>query len=132
MTTNPFTQFYYSAYAIIYPQASILHWPVQRTNTWCDSIRSSLKIYKSAAIGDEDNPQPTLDPTYFQNAMGLDPEIGGDDALDDDGNIRPPYTRPPHDGTYAVAQDGFVLSVYVSPTPRYTCSHFPASHPRSM
>ena len=102
----------------MYPQASILHWPVQRTNTWCDSIQSSLRIYKSAAIGDENYPQPTLDPSFYQNALALDPEIGGNDALDSDGNMRAPYTRPPHNGTYAVAKDGFVLLVYPFPIPR--------------
>ena len=45
--------------------------------------------------------------------MGLDPEIGGADALDNDGNLRAPYTRPPQSGVYAVAQDGFVLSAYL-------------------
>lgn len=121
ITADPFAEFCCGPCAIIYPQASILHWPVQRTNTWCDKIQSSLRVYKSAAIGDENNPQPILDPTFFQNAMGLDPEIGGDDALDNDGNIRAPYTRPPDDGTYAVAKNGFVLSVYLFPFIKGVC-----------
>lgn len=120
ITADPFAELCCGPCAIIYPQASILHWPAQRTNTWCDSIRSSLKIYQSAAIGDENNPQPILDPSFFQNAMGLDPEIGGEDALDNDGNLRPTYTRPPDDGTYAVAQDGFVLLVSPVPIPKST------------
>ena len=120
ITADPYAELCCGPCAIIYPQASILHWPVQRTNTWCDSVRSSLRKYETAAIGDENNPQPTLDPSFFQDAMGLDPEIGGEDALDNDGNLRPPYTRPPHHGTYAVAQDGFVLFVYQFPMSKST------------
>ncbi len=89
----------------------LYHWPARRTNTWCDQIRSTLKS-EGVAYGGEGYPQPTIDPSIYQNAMGLDPEIGGADALDNDGNLRAAYTRPPRSGAYAVAKDGFVLLVF--------------------
>ena len=67
---------------------------------------------EGVAYGGANYPQPEIDPSIYQNAMGLDPEIGGADALDNDGNLRGPYTRPPQSGAYAVAQDGFVLLAY--------------------
>ena len=80
-----------------------------------------MRVYESAAIGDENNPQPSLDPSFTESAIGLDPEIGGEDALDNNGNLRGPYTRPPHNGTYARATDGFVLSVYHFPILKSIC-----------
>ena len=86
----------------------LYHWPAQRTNTWCDQIRSTLNK-EGVAYGGANYPQSTIDSSIYQNAMDLDPEIGGTDALDDDGNLRAPYTHPPQSGAYAIAQDGFVL-----------------------
>lgn len=107
LTTDPYDQFCCGPCTIQYPQAVLLHWPAQRTNTWCDQIRSTLRK-EGVAYGGANVPQPTIDPNFYQNAMALDPEIGGADALDNDGNLRAPYTRPPQSGVYAVAQDGFV------------------------
>ena len=80
-----------------------------------------MRVYEHAAIGDEDHPQPSYDPSFTQNAKGLDPEIGPEDAVDNNGNLRGPYTRPPHNGTYAIATDGFVMLVYLSPILKSTC-----------
>lgn len=113
LTTDPYGQFCCGPCTIQYPQAVLLHWPAQRTNTWCDQIRSTLRK-EGVAYGGANYPQPTIDPSFYQNAMGLDPEIGGADALDNAGNLRAPYTRPPQSGAYAVAQDGFVLLAYPS------------------
>ena len=119
---TPLPSFCCGPCAILYPQASLLHWPVQHINTWCDSIRSSLKdTPKRRHLGMRIPHSQCWIPPFFQKAMGLDPEIGGEDALDNDGNLRAPFTRPPHDGTYAVAQDGFVLLVYPFSIPKSTC-----------
>ena len=71
---------------IQYPQAVLYHWPAQRANTWCDHIRSTLRkegyAFDGAAL-----PRPEIDPNIYQNAMGLDPEISGADARDNDGNL---------------------------------------------
>lgn len=116
LTTDPYDQFCCGLCTIQYPQAVLFHWPAQRTNTWCDQIRSTLKK-EGVAFGGANYPQPEIDPSIYQNAMGLDPEIGGADAFDNDGNLRGPYTRPPRSGAYAVGQDGFVLLVYLPRSP---------------
>ena len=108
LTTDPYDQFCCGHCTIQYPEAVVLHWPAKRTNTWCDQLRSTLRG-EGYAFGAAAYPSPIpIDSCIFQNAIGLDPEIGGADPLDDDGNLRAPYTRPPKSGAYAVAQNGFV------------------------
>lgn len=113
LTTDPYDQFCCGLCTIQYPQAVLFHWPAQRTNTWCDQIRSTLKK-EGVAYGGANYPQPEIDPSIYQHAMGLDPEIDGADAFDNDGILRGPYTRPPQSGAYAVGQDGFVLLAHLS------------------
>ena len=67
---------------------------------------------KGYAFDGADLPQPEIDPSIYQIAMGLEPETGGADVLDNDGNLQGPYTCPPQTGAHAVAQDGFILLAY--------------------
>lgn len=113
---------------LAYPDVQILHWPVTRTNTWCDSIKAGLSKnpFSTIAPGGAGPPPPGAIVDYRNvSTAGFDKTLLAQgpaflfDSIDNYGNIHSQtttsigrteshVTRPPNNGSYSIDDSGFV------------------------
>ena len=114
---------------IVYPDVQILHWPVVRTNTWCDSIKAGLSQspFSTIAPGGGEGLPPSGAIVDYRNVStsGFDKNLLTQgpafifNSVDNYGNIKEEsitsigrtdshVTRPPSNVSFSIDDTGFV------------------------
>ena len=123
--------------SVLYPDVLIMHWPVVRTNTWCDSIKSDLSKsplstlplasiaedkagahtitnalagYTTLQTNDFQKDQLTQGPAILVESVDGWGSVVKASTVSIDGKDSH-VTRPPTNGSYSIDENGFVLYV---------------------